>query len=299
MIESFTTDPYGFVVVPSLSGVVPPLDSTQRQAYEERYLFLLFLLRQPSAEIVYVTSEPIQPSVVDYYLGLLPGVVPSQARRRLHLLSRTTGGPAPLSAKLLSARASSTRSARAPVIRTAPTSFPSRRPHSNAIWRSGSACPCTAPTRSSPHSEARAARAGSSRRWVCPTPWAARAWTRSGDVVEALVELLSARLDSRRSFSSTTRACLDWATPSSTWAGSTGQARRVWRSVSWSFVRKIPTRAPSSSSGGSRTSAASSSTLVASEIRSPSVQMRATPLGHVEQLSTHDQLLGGPSGQLS
>ena len=85
LIESFTTDPYGFVVVPSLSGVVPPLDSTQRQAYEERYLFLLFLLRQPSAEIVYVTSEPIQPSVVDYYLGLLPGVVPSQARRRLHL----------------------------------------------------------------------------------------------------------------------------------------------------------------------------------------------------------------------
>ena len=38
--------------------------------------------------------------------------------------------------------------------------------------------------------------------------------------------------------------------------------------------------------------------VVASEIRSPSVQMRATPLGHVEQLSTHDQLLGGPSGQL-
>jgi hypothetical protein len=98
LIEGFTTDPYGFVVVPSLSGVAPPLDSTQRQAYEERYLFLLFLLRQPHAEIVYVTSEPIQPNVVDYYLGLLPGVVPSHARRRLHLLSPHDGGPAPLSA---------------------------------------------------------------------------------------------------------------------------------------------------------------------------------------------------------
>ena len=30
LIEGFTTDPYGIVVVPSLSGVVPPLDSTKR-----------------------------------------------------------------------------------------------------------------------------------------------------------------------------------------------------------------------------------------------------------------------------
>src|ERR671920_1079637 len=30
---------------------------------------------------------------------------------------------------------------------------------------------------------------------------------------------------------------------------------------------------------------------------SPSVQLRVTPLGDVELLSTHDQLLGGPSGQ--
>jgi hypothetical protein len=38
--------------------------------------------------------------------------------------------------------------------------------------------------------------------------------------------------------------------------------------------------------------------LVGREIRSPSVQMRATPLGIVEQLSTHDQLLGGESGHI-
>jgi hypothetical protein len=35
----------------------------------------------------------------------------------------------------------------------------------------------------------------------------------------------------------------------------------------------------------------------AAEIRSPSVQLRVTPLGKVELLSTHDQMLGGPSGQ--
>ena len=33
------------------------------------------------------------------------------------------------------------------------------------------------------------------------------------------------------------------------------------------------------------------------EVRSPSVQLRVTPLGEVELLSTHDQVLGGPSGQ--
>jgi hypothetical protein len=33
-------------------------------------------------------------------------------------------------------------------------------------------------------------------------------------------------------------------------------------------------------------------------IASPSVQLRITPLGNVELLSTHDQILGGPSGQV-
>jgi hypothetical protein len=33
------------------------------------------------------------------------------------------------------------------------------------------------------------------------------------------------------------------------------------------------------------------------DLRSPSVQLRVTPFGEVELLSTHDQVLGGPSGQ--
>src|SRR5439155_2274572 len=37
--------------------------------------------------------------------------------------------------------------------------------------------------------------------------------------------------------------------------------------------------------------------IAGEEFRSPSVQMRVTPLGVLEVLSTHDQLLGGPSGQ--
>src|SRR5207302_1416502 len=37
--------------------------------------------------------------------------------------------------------------------------------------------------------------------------------------------------------------------------------------------------------------------IAGEEFGSPSVQLRITPLGSVEFLSTHDQLLGGPSGQ--
>jgi hypothetical protein len=41
------------------------LSGAEMQAYEERFLFLLLLLRQPRAEIIYVTSQPIHPSVID------------------------------------------------------------------------------------------------------------------------------------------------------------------------------------------------------------------------------------------
>ena len=59
-------------------------DATQErdglQALEERMLFLLFLLRKPRMRVIYVTGRPVPESVVEYYLGLLPGVIPRQAR---------------------------------------------------------------------------------------------------------------------------------------------------------------------------------------------------------------------------
>ena len=45
--------------------------------------------------------SPIDEEIVDYYLGLLPGIIPSNARRRLHLVSVGDASPRPLSAKLL------------------------------------------------------------------------------------------------------------------------------------------------------------------------------------------------------
>ncbi|HEX6262085.1 MAG TPA: hypothetical protein VF097_04480, partial [Actinomycetota bacterium] len=98
-IESFNPDPQTIVVVPAL----PPgiLAGSKVQAYEERYLFLLLLLRQPNARMIYVTSMPIDPLILDYYLGLLPGVIPSHARERLVAVAPGDGSDVSLSDKLL------------------------------------------------------------------------------------------------------------------------------------------------------------------------------------------------------
>src|SRR5437763_15190564 len=77
-IERFNQDPQTIVVVPSMS--IDAISSgAVMQAYEERFLFLLLLLRQRRARLIYVTSQTILPSVIDYYFCLLSGVIPSHA----------------------------------------------------------------------------------------------------------------------------------------------------------------------------------------------------------------------------
>src|SRR6266536_2081684 len=223
LIEEFTDEPYGIVVVPSLSGVELPLDSTKRQAYEERYLFLLFLLRQPRAKLIYVTSQPIQPSVIDYYLGLLPGVVASHARRRLHLVSPHDGGPPPLSAKLL------------------------ERPRLLDEIR-----------------------------------------LLAGDPDRAhLVPYNTTRLE--RDLALRLGIPMYGADPKFSVLGTKSGGRALFAEAG------VPH--PEGREGlRSFDDVVDAVLVVARELRSPSVQMRATPLGKIEQLSTHDQLLGGASG---
>src|SRR5438477_6708301 len=99
-IEAFNQDPQTIVVVPSMSIDLAGAGAVV-QAYEERYLFLLLLRRQPRARLIYVTSQTILPNIIDYYLDLLPGVISSHARQRLFLPSPMDGSVRPLSDKLL------------------------------------------------------------------------------------------------------------------------------------------------------------------------------------------------------
>jgi hypothetical protein len=94
--------PRTVIVIPSLS--LNPVELRKIRGvrhYEERMLCLLMLLRLPNTNVIYVTSQTIHPSIIDYYLHLLPGVPGRHARNRLTLLDCDDGSTEPLTRKIL------------------------------------------------------------------------------------------------------------------------------------------------------------------------------------------------------
>jgi hypothetical protein len=90
------------VIIPSLSVDQEELSKVQGASfYEERLMFALIRLRNPNARLIYVTSQPVHPDVVDYYLQLLIGVPAAHARRRLEMLSVYDASTRPLTEKVL------------------------------------------------------------------------------------------------------------------------------------------------------------------------------------------------------
>jgi hypothetical protein len=90
------------VVVHSISFDVPDHLIPVFPAYEERFLCLvLSLLRGPKSRVIYVTSQPIHPRVVDYYFSLVPELDTPEARSRFVAVSLVDGRNEPLSRKLL------------------------------------------------------------------------------------------------------------------------------------------------------------------------------------------------------
>lgn len=76
------------VVIPSLSldsEILAKIDGVIH--YEERMLCMLMLLRMPNTHVVYITSMPVHSIIMDYYLHLLPGITSYHARQRLTTLS--------------------------------------------------------------------------------------------------------------------------------------------------------------------------------------------------------------------
>ena len=90
------------MIVPSLTLDTEELTKlTGSSYYEERLLLLLIRLRNPRAHVVYVTSQPVHPLILDYYLHLLAGVPASHARARLTMLCAYDASPRPLTQKIL------------------------------------------------------------------------------------------------------------------------------------------------------------------------------------------------------
>ncbi|MDQ3992657.1 MAG: peptide ligase PGM1-related protein [Actinomycetota bacterium] len=90
------------VVVHSLSFDVPQHLVPTFPAYEERFLCLvLSLLSAPRSRVIYVTSQPILPRLVDYYFQLVPELDTPAARSRFHVVSLVDGSNRPLAQKLV------------------------------------------------------------------------------------------------------------------------------------------------------------------------------------------------------
>ena len=101
-IELFDNSEADILVIPSLSIDQRELQKIEGcEHYEERLLFSLMRLRNPRTRLIYITSVPLHPSIIEYYLQLLPGIPFSHARNRLLLLSAYDSSLKPLSQKIL------------------------------------------------------------------------------------------------------------------------------------------------------------------------------------------------------
>lgn len=94
--------PKTIIIIPSLTMDQEILSKVQGFIhYEERLLCMLMLLRMPKTHVVYITSMPVDPVIIDYYLHLLPGITGHHAQKRLHLLSCYDASAKSLTEKIL------------------------------------------------------------------------------------------------------------------------------------------------------------------------------------------------------
>jgi hypothetical protein len=163
------------VVVHSISFEVPDHLIPTFPAYEERFLCLvLSLLRAPRSRVIYVTSQPVLPRLIDYYFGLVPEIDTPDVRSRFIPIALCDGNNRPLSRKLLERPGAVTRVKNLigdPISGCCCRSRP-RRPRWSSPSNSGSRS--SAPTRIRPGSARRRAAAACSSRKAYRTRAASR-----------------------------------------------------------------------------------------------------------------------------
>lgn len=307
-VELFDNSAADIVVVPSLSVDQRELSKIQGVLhYEERLLFSLIRLRNPRTRLIYVTSQPLHPSVIDYYLQLLPGIPFSHARERLLLLSTYDSSRNPLSQKILD---------RPRLIERIRQSVSRDRSYmicynSTAAERDLSVKLGIPLYALDPDLLKWGTKSGSRQIFAeagVPHPaGSAEVWS-GEDLAEATAELWEHQPELQRvvvklneGFSGEGNALLDLRPIREVAPGSASHIQRVaaiqQRFESLSFEAKNETW-EHFSSRIPELGAIAEAFIEGKEKRSPSVQGRITPAGDVEILSTHDQILGGPSGQI-
>ena len=278
------------------------LSGTAAQAMEERFLFLLVLLRQPRLRMVYVTSLPIAPEIVEYYLALLPGVIPSHARSRLTLVSLNDASPRPLSEKLL---------ARPRQLRRIAAVVPNRArahliPYNTTTRERDVALSLGIPMYGAdPRLAPWGTKTGCRRLFAevgVPHPLGAEDLHGEDDLVEALAGMRA----QRPSISSVILKLNDGVSGKGnavvSLAGLPEPGHPGEPAALRDRLRHLEPEAPTVSVDGYLEAFTAGGgiveeRIVGEDLRSPSVQLRVVPGGELELLSTHDQMLGGASGQ--
>lgn len=291
------------VVVPSITlDRAVAASGSLTQAYEERFLFLLVLLRQPRLRMIYVTSMPIASEIIEYYLALLPGVIPSHARARLSLVSVNDSSSRSLSEKLLE---------RPRVLRQIASLVPNRErshlvPYNTTALERDVALSLGIPMYGvDPRLAHLGSKTGCRRLFGevgVPHPLGAEDLHSIDELADAIVGMRAQRPAMRSAIVKLNEGVsgegnaivrLDGLPES----GAPDERAEVVKRVHDMELEEPATPfdvyiAKFAEGGG-----IVEERIVGHELRSPSVQLRVLPGGTVELLSTHDQLLGGASGQ--
>jgi hypothetical protein len=289
------------VVVPSISL---DLDTPGLvlQAYEERFLFLLLLLRKPRMRVIYVTSQPILPSILGYYLGLLPGVISSHAQKRFFDVTPLDGSARPLSAKLLE-RPRVLEKIRGLVPNRAQTHLV---PYNTTALERELAVRLGIPMYGAdPKFFPLGTKSGSRRLFQeegVPHPIGIENLASVDDAVHAIQRIRAERpgvaqvlVKLNEGVSGEGNALVDLAGLPA--PGAPDEERAVRERVERMSFESPSVRFDWYAAKLAERGGVVEERITGEELRSPSVQMRVTPFGELELLSTHDQLLGGPSGQ--
>ena len=300
-IQEMNQDPQTIVVVPSISLDKVEGSQIRMQPYEERYLFLLLLLRQPRARLIYVTSQPILPSVIDYYLDLLPGVIPSHARPRLFTIPVLDGTSRPLSVKLLE---------RPRLMERIRSLIPDPHrahlvPYNTTELERDLAVRLGIPMYGAdPRHFPLGTKSGCRRLFEeegVPYPLGIENLSSIDEVVDAIADVRTRKpvaqvlVKLNEGVSGEGNALIDLAAvPES---GDAGERAAILDAVNAMQFELDDATLTGYASKLEERGGVIEERIQGREFTSPSVQLRATPLGDVELLSTHDQLLGGKSGQ--
>jgi hypothetical protein len=298
-LDHLNTDEQTIVVVPS-ADVDVELTASQLQAYEERFLFLLFLLRQPRARMVFVTGQNIATEIIDYYLDLLPGVIQSNARKRLFFVSPMEARFRPLSRKLLDRphlleeiRGLIPDPDRAHLI-----PFMTTWDDRELAMRLGIPVYGADPALISLGTKSEGRRLFAEA-MVRHPPGAEGLHSRE-EVADALVELVAKAPGISRAIVKLNEGVSGFGNAV---VDLTDTGPELTREGVDALLDDLPIHDAMGDVGGFFRHLAKEGGVVeqmvgGAEVASPSVQLRITPLGDVELLSTHDQILGGPSGQV-